>query len=58
LREAVAAAYGGADEEKLNAYRTAEWEADMCVVLAAADADFVVGNTVSRDEVWRRYGLS
>jgi roadblock/LC7 domain-containing protein len=56
----VAAAYAGADEEKLNAYRaeTAVSEADMHAELAAAAADFAAGNTASGDEVRRRYGLS
>ena len=54
---AVAEAIAIADQETIDDWRT---ETDLCEAaeLAAADADYTSGNTVSGEDLQRRYGLS
>lgn len=46
----------GTDED-IAAVRT-YGEAEVRAELAAADTDYATGNTVSGEDLWRRYGLS
>ncbi len=51
----VADAMANADEASLESWRA---ETDLWDELAIADADYAAGNTISGEELRRRYGLS
>lgn len=55
--DAVAAAIAGVDQQTIDDWQTVT---DSWVVaeLAAAEADYAAGNTISGEELRRRFGLS
>jgi hypothetical protein len=52
---AVADAMAGADKTSMDGWRA---ETDLWDELAVADADYAAGNTISGEDLRRRYGLS
>ena len=52
---AVADAMANADKPSMESWRA---ETDLWEQLAVADADYAAGNTISGEELRRRYGLS
>ena len=52
--DAVADAMDNADQTSMESWRA---ETDLWDKLAVADADYAAGNTISGEELRRRYGL-